>query len=243
MDKRILIIATLDTKEEEALYLKERIQSLGLKPFIMDMAMRGERPSPADITPGQVATAGGSSLEEIHNCCDREAITKVMLQGAKHLVREWFEQGKLDGAIALGGSTGSLMATEIMQLLPFGVPKLMVSCTASIPGLSTRYIGTSDMVLFHSVIEVFGLSDILKNVLDRAAYALAGMVQGAITAPASNRRKAIAITMLSPSERCATAVRSALEKRGLPGHRTDRHRGRRQGHGRNDFTGFLSGRH
>ncbi len=215
MEKAILIISTLDTKEEEAMYLKEKIQSLGLKPLIMDIAMRGKGPSKAEIVPAQVAVAGGSSLEEIHQSSDREQITKIMLTGAKRLEMELFEQGKIDGVISIGGSTGSLMATEIMQSLPFGVPKLMVSCTASIPGLSTRYIRTSDMVLFHSVIEIFGLTDILRNVLDRAACALAGMVQGSISSPRAGTSKVIAMTMLGPCERCATAVRLALEKEGF----------------------------
>jgi uncharacterized protein (UPF0261 family) len=214
MEKNILIISTLDTKEEETTYLSERIQALGLKPVLMDIAMRGSGSSKADITSGQVATAGESSLDEIHSLSDREKITTIMLKGAKRIEMQLFEEGKIDGAIAIGGSTGSLMATEIMQSLPFGVPKLMVSCTASIPGLSTRYIRTSDMVLFHSVIEIFGLTDLLRNVLDRAACALAGMVQGAISSPRAGRGKAIAMTMLGPCEKCATAVRLALEKKG-----------------------------
>ena len=214
MEKSILIISTLDTKEEEATYLKERIQTLGLKPLTMDISMRGKGQSKAHITPAQVAAAGDSSLEKIHKSSDREQITKIMLTGAKRLEMELFEDGKIDGAISIGGSTGSLMATEIMQSLPFGVPKLMVSCTASIPGLSTRYIRTSDVVLFHSVIEIFGLTDILRNVLDRAACAIAGMVQGAITSPRTTKGKAIAMTMLGPCEKCATAVRKALENEG-----------------------------
>lgn len=214
MEKRILIISTLDTKEEETTYLSERIQALGLKPVLMDIAMRGSGSSKADITPGQVAAAGESSLKEIHSLSDREKITAIMLKGAKRIEMQLFEDGKIDGAIAIGGSTGSLMATEIMQSLPFGVPKVMVSCTASIPGLSTRYIRTSDMVLFHSVIEIFGVTDILKNVLDRAACALAGMVQGAISSPRPSKGKAIAMTMLGPCEECATEVRLGLEKKG-----------------------------
>jgi len=214
MEKSILIISTLDTKEEEATYLKERIQTLGLKPLTMDISMRGKGQSKAHITPAQVAAAGDSSLEKIHKSSDREQITKIMLTGAKRLEMELFEDGKIDGVIAIGGSTGSLMATEIMQSLPFGVPKLMLSCTASIPGLSTRYIRTSDVVLFHSVIEIFGLTDILRNVLDRAACAIAGMVQGAITSPRTTKGKAIAMTMLGPCEKCATEVRKALENEG-----------------------------
>lgn len=215
MEKSILIISTLDTKEEEATYLRERILALGLKPLLMDIAMRGNGSSKADITPAQVATAGDSSLKDIHKSSDREQITKIMLRGAKRLEMKLFEDGKIDGVISIGGSTGSLMATEIMHSLPFGVPKVMVSCTASIPGLSTRYIKTSDMVLFHSVIEIFGLNDILRNVLERAALALAGMVQGTVTPPKSSKGKSIAMTMLGPCEQCATAVRLGLEEKGF----------------------------
>ena len=67
------------------------------------------------------------------------------------------------------------MATDVMRALPFGVPKMMVSSTAALPGLSTRYIGTGDIAIFHTVIEISGLTDPLKNVLDRAAAAIVAM--------------------------------------------------------------------
>ena len=106
------------------------------------------------------------------------------------------------------------MATEVMRSLPFGIPKLMISSTAALPGLSTRYIGTGDIALFHSVIEISGVTDLLKNVMDRAAQSLAGMVQGNITSPKSEKGKAIALTMLGPCEKCASSVRTALEQKG-----------------------------
>jgi uncharacterized protein (UPF0261 family) len=213
-EKTILIISTLDTKGEETYYLRDKIASLGLTPLLMDISMRGEGPTRADITPDEVATAGGSSIEEIRASKERSRITNVTIAGASHIARERFAQGKLDGVIGIGGSTGSLMATEVMRALPFGIPKLMISSTAALPGLSTRYIGTGDIALFHSVVEVSGLSDLLKNVTDRAAHAIAGMVQGAVTSPKARKGKAIAITMLGPCEQCASSVRTALEEAG-----------------------------
>jgi uncharacterized protein (UPF0261 family) len=102
-----------------------------------------------------------------------------------------------------------------MRTLPFGLPKVMVSSTAALPGLSTRYIGTGDIALFHSVIEISGVTALLKNVLDRAAHAVMGMVDGVVTPPKGEEEKAIALTMLGPCERCASAVRTALEKSGF----------------------------
>lgn len=212
--KAVLIISTLDTKGVETLYLRDKIESLKIKPLLMDISMRGKGASPADITPAQVAEAGGSSLEEIHSSRERSKITNITIKGASKIAGDLFAQGKLDGVIAMGGSTGSLMATEVMRSLPFGVPKLMISSTAALPGLSTRYIGTGDITLFHSVIEISGVTDLLKNVMDRAACALAGMVQGEVTSSRDEAAKAIAMTMLGPCEQCASSVRKILEGSG-----------------------------
>ena len=212
--KAVLIISTLDTKGVETLYLRDKIESLGVNPLLMDISMRGNGESPADITPAQVAEAGGSSLEEIHASRERSKITNITIKGASKIAGDLFREGKLDGVIAMGGSTGSLMATEVMRSLPFGVPKLMISSTAALPGLSTRYIGTGDIILFHSVIEISGVTDLLKNVMDRAACALAGMVQGEVTSSKAEATKAIAMTMLGPCEQCASSVRKALEQKG-----------------------------
>lgn len=210
----MLIISTLDTKGAETYYLRDKLESLGLNPLLVDISMRGEGPTRADITPDEVAAAGGSTIEEIRASKERSRITHITIAGASRIAGERFAQRKLHGVIGMGGSTGSLMATEVMRSLPFGIPKVMISSTAALPGLSTRYIGTGDIALFHSVIEISGLSDLLKNVMDRAAHAIAGMVQGTITLPKAGKGKAIALTMLGPCEKCASSVRTALEGAG-----------------------------
>ena len=214
MPKAVLIISTLDTKGEETVYLRDKVASLGMKPLLMDISMRGKGPSPAEITPSMVAEAGGSTLEEIHASRERSKITNITIKGASGIARDLFSKGELSGVLGMGGSTGSLMATEVMRALPFGVPKIMISSTAALPGLSTRYIGTGDISLFHSVIEISGVSDLLKNVMDRAASAMGGMLHDSITSPLATESKIIAMTMLGPCEQCASSVRIALEQHG-----------------------------
>ncbi len=214
MKKSILVISTLDTKGQETLYLKDKLSAIGLAPILMDISGRGSDIAEIDIPAARVAEAGGGSFDEIQSSRDRTRITNIMMAGGSRLAAELLTQGKLDGVIALGGSTGSLMASEVMRSLPFGIPKVMISSTAALPGLSTRYIGTGDIALFHSVVEISGLPDLLKNVMDRAAYALAGMVSDDITSPKTAKGKAIALTMLGPCEQCASAVRVALEAKG-----------------------------
>ena len=215
MEKTVLIISTLDTKGLETKYLVEKLKELGLNTLLMDISMRGDAPSPADIPPDQIAAAGGSTFEEIRNSRHRAQITNITIAGAASIAGDLLAENRLDGVIAIGGSTGTLMATDVMRSLPFGIPKVMISSTAALPGLATRYIGTGDIALFHSVIEISGVSDLLKNVMDRAAEALAGMVLGSVTSPKTGEGKAIALTMLGPCEKCASAVRASLEDKGF----------------------------
>ena len=214
MMKTILIISTLNTKREETLYLKERVESLGLKALLMDISMRGDIAAEADIPPDRVAEAGGSRFEDISRSKDRARITNIVIAGASAIAKQLQTAGKIHGVTGMGGATGTLMVTDIMRALPFGHPKVMISSAAALPGLSTRYIGTGDIILFHSVIELSGLSDLLKNVFDRAACALGGMVQGNVTSPGTGKGKAIALAMLGPCDDCASRVQVELQKAG-----------------------------
>ena len=214
-EKGILVIATLDTKGTEAFYLRDKIAELGKRPVVLDISLRGKGESGADISPQEVAEAGGSSLKAIHESGDRVAITAAMTRGAIRIAQQLIETGQIHGVIGIGGSTGSLMATDVMRALPFGIPKLMISSTAALPGMSTRYIDTGDILLMHSVIEISGLNDLLRNVIDRAAYAIAGMVEAAPIQKAGPEGNRIAMTMLGPCEKCASSVRLGLEQRGF----------------------------
>lgn len=213
--KGILLLATMDTKGSEALYLRNKILEWGGKPLLMDFSTKGKRRKrEADIPAAEVARAAGSSLERLASSRDRDLNMKLMVSGALKIVHRLVKQGKIQGVLGLGGYSGCLMASEVMRSLPFGFPKILVSSAAAIPGLSTRFIQTSDILLFHSVVEIAGLTGLLKNVLDRAGLAMAGMLQGPATEPSADRSRAIAMTMLSPCERCARMVRVALEKNG-----------------------------
>ncbi len=215
--KSVLIIATLDTKGEEALYLKKKIEELGFGTVLMDISMRtGPLCEKADIKAREVSEKGGLSYDDVLSSKERAYITSKMIEGASVVAKELASSGKVHGVISIGGSTGTLMATDVMRALPFGLPKVAVSSTAALPGMATRYIGTGDICLFHSVVEISGLSKVLKNVLDRASRAVCSMAE--IYSPEDllkGDEKTVAITMLGPCEKCASSVRKALENEGF----------------------------
>ena len=215
--KGVLILATMDTKGPEALYVRKKIDEQGLRPTLMDLSTRGRRQSSgADIGSAEVAKAGGASLNLLASSSDRGRNTEAIVSGAVKIAHRLLRENRIHGILGLGGYSGSLMTSEVMHSLPFGFPKILVSSAAAIPGLSTRFIQTSDILLFHSVVEIAGLTGFLKNVLDRAVVAMVGIFKGQVTEPSADRRKAIAMTMLSPCEGCARAVRAALEKNSYP---------------------------
>jgi uncharacterized protein (UPF0261 family) len=89
-----------------------------------------------------------------------------------------------------------------MRALPIGVPKLLVSTMAS--GDTRPYVGTSDICLMHSVVDISGINRISEKILANAAGAIAGMA-----AAASAYTPAAAVRPAPPhgDERPATTYR------------------------------------
>ena len=218
MSKVILILVMAEEKWEEADFLRQQIESRGHKARILDMGLLGEAQGSCEITREEVILASGRSSEEVALIYDRGKRMPVMVDGGRQKVQELYSQSKLSGIISLGGTTGTQMGTAIMRSLPFGLPKIAVSSTASIPGFASRYISTADITLMHSVVEIAGLNSLMRNVLARAAGAICGMVEGLDRIPVSldigGETRLIAMTHFGLCEECAVHVRNELEQKG-----------------------------
>lgn len=218
MNEVIIILVMAEEKWEEAQFLSQQIKSHGHQARILDMGLLGEAQGRCDITREEIILASGKSSEEVAGISDRGKRMPVMVDGAREKVNELFLHGELSGVISIGGTTGTRMATSIMKSLPFGIPKIAVSSTAALPGLASRYIGTADITLMHSVVEFAGLSIMMNNVLARAAGAICGMVEGSSRVPVSfsaeEGEPLIAMTHFGPCEECSVNIRKKLEQKG-----------------------------
>jgi uncharacterized protein (UPF0261 family) len=130
-----------------------------------------------------------------------------MGEALEGFLRRERELGRLAGVIGIGGSGGTALITPAMRALPIGLPKLMVSTVAS--GNTAAYVGSSDITMMYSVVDVAGLNAVSRRVLGNAAGAVAGMVQHQ-TSPADDK-PALGMTMFGVTTPCVTAVREALE--------------------------------
>lgn len=210
MPKTIMVIGTLDTKGEEVEYLRTRIESRGHQTIVVDVGILGEPLTRADIKREEIAEAGGAAIDELINHGDRRRAVQVMLRGASEIARDLYERGRLAGAVALGGGTGTHIGTGVLRTLPLGVPKLMISTVASRD--MSEEIGTKDITMMHSVIDMVGLNTVSEMILDNAAGAIVGMVKGDVTLETS--RPLIGVTSFGFCTAGAMHVRSFLEKHG-----------------------------
>jgi uncharacterized protein (UPF0261 family) len=210
MTKAIMVIGTLDTKGDEVEYLKKQIESRGHRTIAVDVGVLGKPLTKADTTREEIAEAGGSNLREIIAYGDRRRAVQVMTRGASRVAQELNEAGKLSGAVALGGGTGTHIGTGVLRTLPLGIPKLMVSTVASRD--MSEEIGTKDITMMHSVIDMLGLNAVSRKILDNAAGAIVGMVEGDV--PLKPTNPLIGVTSFGFCTTGAMHVRSFLEKQG-----------------------------
>ena len=128
-----------------------------------------------DVSNAEVAAAAGYDIRAIVERKDRAMATEALSKGMETLVPQLYREGRFDGILSFGGSGGTSMVTPAMRALPIGVPKLMVSTMAS--GNVEQYVGTSDIVMMPSIVDVAGLNSISKVIFRNAVLAVCGMVR------------------------------------------------------------------
>ena len=172
------LVATLDTKGEEVRYLRDRIRAGGHDAFVIDVGILGEPPGglKADVTSRQVAEAAGTTLEKLRAIGSRGLAVDEMIAGVKRICKDLYQNGRVHGFLAVGGAEGTVIGTQVMQMFPVGVPKLMISTMASGSRTFGPYTGTKDILMMHSVIDILGLNKVSRIIFDTAAGAMVGML-------------------------------------------------------------------
>ena len=170
----IAVLGTLDSKGPEHAYVADMIRADGFDTLLIDVGTGGEPQIKPDITRHQVATAANIDIDAIAQRRDRGECVISMSAAIPILLAQLVKEGKIDGVISLGGGGGTAIATAGMRALPLGFPKVMVSTLAS--GNIAPYVGTKDITMIPSVLDVNGLNRISKMIFSRAAGAVCGMV-------------------------------------------------------------------
>jgi len=201
----IAIVGTFDTKGEEHLLLKESIEGRGIATLTINVGTKGPSPFPVDVDLYLETIRGAKP-----GSWDRDEAIQAVLVRARELIRERHQKGDIAGIISAGGGTGTHLGAGIMRVLPLGVPKGMVSTVASRD--MSGVVGTKDITMMHSVVDLLGVNSISGGVLDRAASAICGMVQS-VWKPRMEKKR-IALTMFGFITQAAENVKKSLEDMG-----------------------------
>ncbi|OKK17500.1 hypothetical protein AMK16_22035 [Streptomyces sp. CB00455] len=217
----VVLVGTLDTKGVEYGWLRERLLRAGVEVVLVDTGVMGEPRLTADVPREEVARAAGTELSHLRAAADRGAAVTTMARGAEETLLRLYAEGRLHGVLAVGGSSGTSIAGRAMRALPLGVPKLVVSSMAS--GDVASYVGSSDITMMYSVVDIAGINSVSAPVLANAAEAVAGMAKafsrsspgpGGPARPGADGRPLIAASMAGVTTTGVDAARERLTELG-----------------------------
>ena len=201
----IAIVGTFDSKGEEHLFLKDCIEKRGILTLTVNVGTRKPSAFPVDIDlfPRVKRALKG-------NAGSRDKAIETAIALGQKVIRDRYLRGEIAGMISAGGGTGTHLGTSIMRVLPLGVPKVMVSTVAS--RNMSKTVGTKDITMIHSVVDLLGVNSISGMILDKAAGAICGMVKSPWKAKAKKKR--IALSFFGFITKGAEEIKHSLEQMG-----------------------------
>ena len=215
--KGIVIVCNLDTRGEDIVFVKDLIASRGHEAILLDFSMEEPPPFAGDITTEEVAARGGLPIETVREKyrSDRDAATQNQIRGAAAIVEDLVRQRRVHGIIGIGGGTATLVATSIMQRLPFGMPKLMASPMAAHPAYIDKYVGTRDITMHHTVLDIVKMNPLLKAQIINAIGAICGMVEMTQGTDIRFDKPCVAVSSFGFGEMAVQAAIGMLEDAGF----------------------------
>ncbi len=210
MAKTIAVIGALDTKGPEFAFVKAEIEKRGHRALVINTAVIGEPAFAPDVDAARVAEAGEVSLSALREKADRGFAMDVMTKGIAVVVKDLYDRGRIDGVFAMGGSAGTIIGTSAMRALPVGVPKVMVSTLAS--GDVKPYVGTKDVAMIHSVVDVAGVNRLSARIYANAVGAVIGMAE--TEPPRVEAKPLIAASMFGNTTPVVNRCRETFEQKG-----------------------------
>ncbi|KAL5557342.1 hypothetical protein UlMin_039578 [Ulmus minor] len=227
---RVFCIGTADTKLDELRFLSDSVRSnltafsrnssTKLELTVVDVAAgKNETESFFDfkfVPRDEILSSGSADGAPAELPDDRGKAVAIMSKGLENFLRKANEGGAVAGAIGLGGSGGTSLISSALRSLPIGIPKLIVSTVAS--GQTEPYVGTSDLVLFPSIVDVCGINSVSRVVLANAGAAFAGMVIGRLErcgeSCSADEKPTVGLTMFGVTTPCVNRVKERLVKEG-----------------------------
>ncbi|XP_042463152.1 toMV susceptible protein tm-1(GCR26)-like [Zingiber officinale] len=226
----VYCIGTLDTKLDELCFLADKLRcyldafsnnstSVRVQVNIVDVSTSNKKIEHLEgfslVSREAILSSYSAVAKQLPD--DRGKAIAVMARALECFLRKAYEDGNLGGAVGIGGSGGTSLIAPALRSLPLGVPKMIVSTVAS--GQTESYIGTSNLILFPSVVDICGINNISRLVLSNAGAAAAGMIFANLSTSDNStdmtKRTTVGITMFGVTTPCVNFVKERLAKEGF----------------------------
>lgn len=210
--KTVLMLGCFDSKTEDFNYLHSCLTQMGVNILSLNTGVFETNTNfSIDFTAEDTAQQSGMSLAELRSKNDRGLVVEKMGAGACQIITQLISEQKIDGAIGMGGGGGTYIALSAMQAIPIGIPKVCLSTVAT-KDLS-RQVGTKDIVLVPSIVDVAGINRISSILIAQAAGALIGMMS-IPAVPDQAAKGTIAISMFGNTTACVQECTRLLKEKG-----------------------------
>lgn len=208
--KTVALVGTFDSKGAEYQYIKGLLETLNLNVFTIHTGVFEPTFTP-DVDVAEIAEQVNENIQKIRERNDRAYATDILSKGLEILLPKLFAEGLFDGVLSFGGTGGTSLVAPGMRQLPIGIPKLIVSTVAS--GDTSVYVGTSDIMMMPSIVDVSGLNKISKRIFGNAVSAMAGLLNYRFENE-EDERPLIAATMFGVTTPAVNFAREYLEENG-----------------------------
>ena len=217
MAKTIALIGTLDSKGDQVEYLRQGIESRGCRSIVIDVGVLGKPKCDAHITNHQVAEAAGMTIDDIIAMGEKGQEIKSMnkmAEGCRPIIKDLNDKEKIDGLLAVGGTMGTALALDVIDLLPLLFPKMILSTIAYSPGINPDYY-SHNVIMIPWIGGLMGFNDVSRKILNQVIAQITAATEVYERIPLSSK-PLIGMTALGmTASMYHSYLRPALEKRGF----------------------------
>jgi uncharacterized protein (UPF0261 family) len=183
---KVIVLATVATKSDEADFLVARLADSGVHAQIVDISLN---------TGGKVL--GGAEKGQAMERAAKDALAQVLAACAK----------TAEVVVAIGGGTGGEIALQVLRALPIPFPKVMVTTLPFDPRVA---VADNSIVLVPTLADVSGLNTMLRDVLENTALMTAGLCGKSRKGELTDVVPSVGITGLGATEGAIKPLLKAL---------------------------------
>ncbi|MGB5564796.1 MAG: Tm-1-like ATP-binding domain-containing protein [Acidimicrobiia bacterium] len=209
----VMLLGALDTKGDEYAFIRDRVIAAGCDVVMINAGVLGDPEYPIEFSRHEVAAEAGADIEALVAAGDRGTAVTAMAEGAASIIQRLCNDDQIHGILGVGGSGGSSIVSHAMRQLPIGFPKLLVSTMAA--GDVSAYVGTSDIAMMYSVVDIAGINAVSSSILGNAAAGVAAMATAyEARIPSTDTRPLVGATMYGTTTQCVNTARDTLDQLG-----------------------------